>query len=309
MALLTKLAQGADLVSGLMTDQRKRDFFFQRHISGIGKREQASDRLARSLPQLGGTVPAEADRLASSLDRDGYAMLDGMTPGAWAGEIRTYFQGLPCTDPYTKDKTGFTGPQNAPAGTHVAFFDPALVVKAPHIFEIANNPAILHAVAKVLGAKPTISYMAAWWTIPAHDGKAQHAENFHRDVDDLRFIKFFTYLTEVDEESGPHVYVPGSHRQNKLTKIRRYTDEEVAAAFGPGSQKRFTGPAGTAFLENTYGFHRGFPARSKPRLLMQVLYSLRPVPYGARNPVCRIGQDGIPAGLDPYVNRVYCNPA
>jgi hypothetical protein len=309
MALMRKLSLGATALAGVLTDERQRNFYRQRSISDIGKREQASLRLAQSLPALDGPPPAEALRISGVLDERGFAMLDGVTPKAWIDDIRSYFSGLPCTDPYHKDAPAFVGPQNAPPGTHVAFFDAALVVKAPRMFEIANNPVILHAVARVLGAKPTIGYMAAWWTVPAGDGTAQHAENFHRDVDDLRFIKFFTYLTEVDEESGPHVYVPGSHKNNKLTKIRRYTDEEVTTAFGADSQKRFTGPAGTAFLENTYGFHRGFPAKSKPRLLMQVLYSLRPVPYGPKAPVCRIGHDGIPAGLDPYTNRVYCLPA
>jgi hypothetical protein len=67
----------------------------------------------------------------------------------------------------------------------------------------------------------------------------------------------------------------------------------------------FTGKAGTAFLENTYGFHRGVPPTEKPRLLFQVLYSLRNSIYGPDEPVARIGADGIPAGIDPFINRVY----
>jgi hypothetical protein len=148
--------------------------------------------------------------------------------------------------------------------------------------------------------------MSAWWSLPA-DGTAQQAENFHRDVDDWRFVKLFCYLTDVDETCGPHVFVRGSHKRNKLTDIRRFTDCETEATFGAENLVRFTGQAGTAFLENTYGIHRGTPPQEKPRLIFQILYSLRPVIYGPKTPLARVGANGVPNGLDPFINRVYCN--
>ena len=202
---------------------------------------------------------------------------------------------------FASDLAPFIGPGNAPAGTHVAFFDHEAVVGAPHALEIANAPALLETVAANLGAKPTISYMTAWWSTPAGDGTAQHAEKFHRDVDDLDFIKFFLYLTDVDEDAGPHVFIRGSHVADKLTTIRRYDDAEVHAAFGRESEVRFTGDAGTCFLEKTYGFHRGYPPKTKPRLIFQVLYSLRETIYGPKRPVVAGGP-----GFDPFINRIYC---
>jgi hypothetical protein len=40
-------------------------------------------------------------------------------------------------------------------------------------------------------------------------------------------------------------------------------------------------------------------------LLFQVLYTLRNSIYGPDNPVGRIGADGLPSGIDPFINRVY----
>ena len=91
-----------------------------------------------------------------------------------------------------------------------------------------------------------------------------------------------------------------------MTKIHRYTETEVYAAFGTDCEKRFTGPAGTAFLENTYGFHRGFPPRLRPRLALSVTFCIESVPYGPKNPVATIGEGGVPANIDPFINRVYC---
>jgi hypothetical protein len=303
MSLMNSIVMRAKV----LTDKRHREFFLQRRITDLDRREQASTRVAKALPAMTGALSSQAQGLTDNLETNGYAMLDGAFPPHWTNELRSYFEVRECYDPYRTSTETFIAPRDAPKGAHVAFFRPPVIVKAPHIFDIVNQPHILQAVGKILGAKPTIGYIATWWSLPTGDGPPKQAENFHRDADDLRFIKLFFYLTDVDEESGPHVYVPGSHRQNKLTTIRRYTDEEVTQAFG--NEKRFVGPAGTAFLENTFGFHRGFPPKSKPRLVLGVTYTLRPIPYGPANPVCQIGKDGVPAGLDPYINRVYCAPA
>jgi hypothetical protein len=293
----------------IVTDQRYREFYLQRQVTDVERREQKADKVAARLP----TAPTPGENgLAGQLDTHGYAMLTDLkelfTP-ALVRDMRGYLATQPCADPYRKELPAFIGPENAPKETHVAFFSNETIVKTPHAFRVANHPAIIDAVSHVLGSKPTVGYMTAWWSVPAADGTAQHAEKFHRDVDDWRFIKLFLYLTDVDETAGPHMYVPGSHKINTLTEIRRYTDEEVAWAFGQEKLKRFTGAAGTAFLENTYGFHRGVPPTRKPRLIFQVLYSLRPVIYGPKEPVARIGEGGVPADIDPYINRIYCAPA
>lgn len=57
------------------------------------------------------------------------------------------------------------------------------------------------------------------------------------------------------------VFVKGFHKQNALTEIRRFSDAETESTFGANNLVRFTGPAGTAFLENTYGIHRGTSRR------------------------------------------------
>ena len=148
-----------------------------------------------------------------------------------------------------------------------------------------HSQLLVETVAEEMGCKPTISYMTAWWSIPAHNEAAQHAEKYHRDVEDFDFTKLLVYLTDVDEEAGPHVFVKGSHLIEKLTSIRRYADEEVFAAFGKENEVRFTGSAGTCFLEKTYGMHRGVPPVSRPRLTFQVLYSLRDTIYGPPSPI------------------------
>jgi hypothetical protein len=286
----------------VLFDPRYRHMYAQRRITSIPERNRAADHAASRMPRP--VVIPEADDTFARLDADGYAMCTGLLSPQQVVEMRRYFETCLAFDGYRPELGKFRVPENAPKGTHVANFDHADVVGAPHALAVANNPVVLSAVGKVLGAKPTISYMTAWWSI-AHGEAAKEAELFHRDVDDLRFIKLFIYLTDVDENSGPHAFVKGTHGINKLTDIRRLSEEEVAREFGAENMLSFTGPAGTAFIENTYGVHRGVPPKTRTRLLFQVLYSLNEFVGGPKRPVAPYipEQDGV--RLDEYINRVY----
>jgi hypothetical protein len=80
----------------------------------------------------------------------------------------------------------------------------------------------------------------------------------------------------------------------------------VLGAYGNNQIVRHVAGAGTGILENTFGLHKGQPVRNGRRLMFQAVYSLFPIPYGARRPVAALAE--VPAGqvpLDPFVNRVY----
>ena len=112
----------------------------------------------------------------------------------------------------------------------------------------------------------------------------------------------FRSLTDVDAGSGPHVFVKGSPSIAKLLPIKRYQDAEVEREFGAENIIHFTGKAGTAFLENTFGLHKGQMPTSCKRLLFQAQYSLFPIGIYRYSPLPR----GIEhSALDPYINRLY----
>lgn len=270
-------------------------FLVQRQVKHPSMRERIGAAMASTRPR-----PLTEARGDSPLVETGYEPVDVVGP-ARAAEMRAYFERFKVHDHYGRTEGEFW-PTEASSETHVGTFTDDVVLHAPHVLAIANDPGVLAAVSEALGARPLISNMTAWWSIP-HPGEARDAELFHRDVDDWRFIKLFIYLTDVDEESGPHAYVPGSHHSPKLREIRRYSDEEVEAAY-PGGTMIIMGKAGDAFLENTQGLHRGIPPKSRLRLLAQVIYSLSRSPYGPPKPLASRA-DFPDLDLDPYVNQVY----
>ncbi len=118
-----------------------------------------------------------------------------------------------------------------------------------------------------------------------------HADTFHPTV------KAWFFLTDVGEDQGPFIYVPGSHRptRRRLAWERRMSlsaarsadfqssrgSLRVSAAalrrLGFGEPKVFAVPANTLVVADTMGFHaRGISARPSARAEIWA--------YGRRNP-------------------------
>lgn len=299
MALQSKLRQAR----AVLADWRYLPFYAQRRIRSRGLRSSIAGNLARlARPARADSTPND---LALALRQDGFASLGTLLSADQVVEIREWLSARQVSDPYRPDRQ-FVPLDDAARHpeSHVAYHTNPDVLACPHLLELANRPDILDAVGAFLGCKPTIGYLAAWWSYPTALGP-QQAENFHRDVDDWRFVKLFVYLTDVGERNGPHVYVHGSSASDRLLAIRRYTDGEVADAFGADAVRTKPGAAGTGFLEDTYGFHKGQPVQEGRRLMFQAVYSLFPLPYGPKAPIA--SPDTLPGarGIDPWVNRIY----
>ena len=288
-----------------MGDWRWLPFFVQRRFRHPRQRE-AAVRLIAGLRPAATAGPAR-DGASGGLRDEGQVVLGRLLGREACAEIETYLRDRKVGDDYRPEVAPWLplGDGRHPH-SHVGYHRHEDVVRAPHLLALANRPDILALVERFFGCRPTISYMAAWWSY-ATGIAAQQAENFHRDVDDWRFVKLFVYLTDVDENSGPHIYVRKSASLARLTDIRRCTDGEVAAAFPAEDIVTMTGDAGTGFLENTFGLHKGRPVAKGHRLIFQVVYSLLPLPYGPRKPVIGREEAIACAGgpINSYVNRIY----
>ncbi|MBN1377687.1 MAG: hypothetical protein JXA04_00470 [Gammaproteobacteria bacterium] len=244
----------------------------------------------------------------NELNHAGLSHLGRLLSFEQCSELRNYFSGKLVTDFYRSESTlpFLPGSNERHPDAHIAHHNAHDIINAPYLLELANDPRILDIAAAFLGCKPTLTYLAAWWSYHTEKG-AQQAEWFHRDVDDWRFLKLFIYLTDVDDKSGPHIYVTHSAASDKLTKIRRFEDDEVISAFGEKNILHLTGSAGEGFFEDTYGIHKGQPVKEGRRLIFQAVYSMFPLPYGPKTPVVKLSELTITRSIspDPWINRVY----
>ena len=277
-------------------------FRAQRSIKSLKLRECLANLSTRRLPAPAGPLMGQAQDVVDRLHREGIAFLPDLPSRQQIDDILNYIEDKQVRNPY-KPAQAFAH-QTPPHDCHTAHFSAQDILAAPHLLEFANNSQVLDIVSHFLGAHPTISNIALWWSYPGHEAPEQ-AQFFHRDVDDWRFIKLFIYLTDVDESAGPHAFVPGSQNSSAFSKIKRYSDDEVTQHFGDGSIHYITGAKGSSFLENTFGLHKGRMPTQKPRLVFQVQYSLHPIAAYQYTPQQRAAAH---AQHDRYINRLYLQP-
>ncbi len=137
----------------------------------------------------------------------------------------------------------------------------------------------LHPLAcRVLGRESRFLGSRVWWSFPQKGSASEEIQTgrrFHFDLYAWRSLSGFFYLTDVDENAGPHVCVLGSHRRKALrhqfSASRWREDAEIEGVYGRASLRTILGPAGTGFLEDPTCFHKAVPPARTPRLVLQLL--------------------------------------
>lgn len=161
--------------------------------------------------------------------------------------------------------------------------------------DLALNHELLRLAENYLGCPPVIQYLAAWEVTEATG--TTNEMYFHMDHHGHRFLKFFVYLSDVEEGNGHHEYVEGTHRQaefdNQVLNLkeniflktqvlskRKYKGNFImnsdAVVNSSLNVSKLIGQAGTCFIEDTRGLHRGTPFNcsvTKSRVVFQVLYT------------------------------------
>lgn len=251
-------------------------------------------------------APARTEAVRSDLfpDLDPGAIADGLRrDGLYRGlrlpeecltEILEYARETPCYGNQNY-RWGFRIADKAEAERRagkpfaVAFY--ANTADCPAIRALAADPVLAEAARRYVGPRATVKVTRLWWSFAGDIDEVdrnEHAQRYHFDLDDYRFMKVFFYLTDVDADAGPHVYVRGSHRGKKLSQLfpmRRFTDAEVEARYPADRIVSIEGKAGDGFAEDTFGIHKGAPPRTRDRLLLQLEYAIHD--YGITDVVPR----------------------
>ena len=117
------------------------------------------------------------------------------------------------------------------------------------------------------------------WTFPSEEASDECAQRFHFDCDSIKWIKFFVYLSDVNEDNGPHVavirsHLPGSKSENLMNKgYVRHTDSNIMESLKDGQKTvHFCRPKGSIIVADTRCWHKGTPVVSGRRVMMDFVY-------------------------------------
>ena len=261
----------------------------QRFISTSGK---SNDEISAAINQkvgkydnvvakgvLGNLSDKDLSAMVNAMKRDGYYIFDKLLPDNLVNDIYNYGLNIPCnyldvnTNDYSVQEVLFD--PNTPISPRYQFSNKA-IVDLPAIQELLFDQSLLAFAQEYLGTKPILDLIAYWWSLPFNGkGKSAAAQMYHFDMDRIKFMKFFFYLTDVDTDTGPHCYVKGSHNTlpKSLSRDGRFTDEEIEATYGADNLIEICGKRGSIIAVDTRGFHKGKELVKDTRLIFQIEFA------------------------------------
>ena len=224
----------------------------------------------------------EIIKIVSKLKKDGYCILPFKLPDSYIKFLINF-----CINTHMYSNEG-----NAlKFDSEKLFYDEARyywkmqdLIENITIQKILSDSIYAKIAQEYIGVMPILTSISLWLDPPSKN-KTYSPHIYHQDNDGVKYLKFFFYLTDVDEKSCPHRFIKGSHleikpKQFSLTK--RYTNEELLNFYGKEQEIIFTAPAGTIIAEDTKGFHRGSTPKSKYRLLLQLEFAMFDIPVNFR---------------------------
>jgi ectoine hydroxylase-related dioxygenase (phytanoyl-CoA dioxygenase family) len=148
------------------------------------------------------------------------------------------------------------------------------------IQQLYADPTLLAIAQGYLGSAPILDFGALWWHTTYSDKPSKEAAQFfHFDMDRLKWLKFFVYITDVEKENGPHTFVAGSQKTNCIPRpllkqgYARLDDEDVERFYPKEKFIEFTGRRGTIIAEDTRGLHKGKHVEKGDRLVLSIQFS------------------------------------
>ena len=154
--------------------------------------------------------------------------------------------------------------------------------KSKYLREVVLSKELIQLVSSYINSKIlsiNASYFISLPVKTSEQEKFENAQYFHWDNDFRKFLKLYIYLTDVDDFSGPHVYVEGSHKYKKFKHSlpRLYSDEDINNSYS--RVKKFYGKKGSFFLTDSYGLHKGEKPKSSARILLNIHFGSDKIKY------------------------------
>lgn len=243
-------------------------------------------RLEHQSGVLGNLDDQTLDRVVERLNEQGYYVFEQRLSDELSERLLNFALSQRCTV-RTKDGHRLDGsPKHVdrynrenPEGVRYDF-SAQDVIDNPDVQQLMADSSIIAVAQQYLRCKPIIDVMSMWWhTAYSKVPDKEAAQWWHFDMDRIKWLKFFIYLTDVGPDNGPHSFVAGSHRTGgisaslRLKGYTRLTDEEVEACYPKERFIEFTAPRGTIIAEDTRGLHKGKLVCQGDRLLLQLQFS------------------------------------
>jgi hypothetical protein len=233
---------------------------------------------------------AEADRICDQIKSNGYYIFPNLLNKAIVDELKTFASTAPVhyliaegdNISYSKESVKYIEANEI--SNRYQILDISHFRHSKAALDIAMDANLLHVANNYLGAKPILDLIIFWWSRSFQNVnieettkellKNRSAQLFHFDMDRLKFLKFFIYLTDVNTRTGPHVYVRNTHQKIPayIKKDGRYADDFINKEDG-ANVVEINGKAGSVIAVDTRGLHKGKELEDGERLIFQLEFA------------------------------------
>ncbi|WP_298222722.1 phytanoyl-CoA dioxygenase family protein [Flavobacterium sp.] len=223
----------------------------------------------------------EISKTVAAMKKDGFVHFDAVLPDSMIDEIYnyasktqvSYLETATDDQKYSKEKVLFD--EHKPVSPRYNFTGNQ-IVQCDALQQLIFDQSLLAFAQEYLGCKPILDLVAFWWSAPFQGvGKNAAAQMYHFDLDRIKFMKFFFYITDVTPETGPHCFVKGSHGKlpKAINRDGRFEDEAIERVFGKENVMEICGRRGSILAVDTRGFHKGKDLTQGKRLLFQIQFT------------------------------------
>jgi hypothetical protein len=206
----------------------------------------------------------DLDQLVAEIEDAGAAKI-GYLPTEYLSEILTYCE----------------------QHKQTSYWNPHLSCDA--IDRISRNATLVAIARKYLGAEPKLWVTQLRWTScfegdqnknsssgRRKDSTEYNLHDFHYDIHDFKSLTIFIYLTDVSMDSGPHLFIRGTHKTKTLREIKNlWINDDVARQSYGDKIQAVLGKRGTIFAEDTSCYHKAAFCENAPRLIASFDYVIR----------------------------------
>lgn len=226
---------------------------------------------------LGSLTPEEVAKISNDIKQNGFHVFDVELPNEICEDLMRFSLETPAKVVPKPKQAGnkFVYDRKNLLGTRYQFDEESLMANK-NIQDIVGDETFLAVAQEYFGRKPLNDMVTMWWsTTYSKEASSEAAQLYHFDMDRIKFLKFFIYLTDVTPNTGPHCYIRNSHRglPEKLLRDGRVPDNEVYNYYDKKDVLELTGKRGTIMAVDTRGLHKGKPLVDGERLLFQLEFA------------------------------------
>ncbi len=227
---------------------------------------------------LGTLNTKDFNDINATLNKDGYANFNKKIPAETVKRLVDYALKNPTKTAPKYDTPVIYNPEHPIS--EIYRFDLNDLINNPDIQDLIMDPQLINIARNYLGCEPVFDFPAMWWTTAfLKHASEEAAQLYHFDLDRIKWLKIFIYLTDVTEENGPHRFIRGSHKVGSKPKdilkrgYARIPDQDLTPHYKAEDFVVYYGEAGAMFAGDTKCWHKGTPLQKDHRLVLEFEYT------------------------------------